>query len=172
MKKLMNLGTEENLKTAFAGESQANRKYLGFSKKAEKEGFSNIALLFKVIAEAETVHALNHLRVLKQVKSTKENLEAAKAGEHYEIAEMYPPMLKEAESDGNKAASNTFRYALETEKVHRTMYDNAIKSISGGKDIENKKYWVCSVCGFTGDDAPPDTCPICKAKKNQFTVFE
>ncbi len=166
------MGTEDNLKTAFAGESQANRKYLAFSKKAESEGFPNIALMFKVIAEAETVHALNHLRVLKQVKGTKENLEAAKGGEHYEVAEMYPPMVDEAEKEGNKAAANTFRFALETEKVHRGLYDAAIKAASDGKDIEKKTYWVCPVCGYTGDEDPPDECPVCKTKKERFNTFK
>ncbi len=166
------MGTEENLKTAFAGESQANRKYLAFSEKAESEGFPNIALMFKVIAEAETVHALNHLRVMKQTKSTKENLEAAKEGEHYEVAEMYPPMVEEAKKDGNNAATRTFEFALETEKVHHGLYDKAIEAASKGKDIKKTKYWVCPVCGYTGEDEGPDKCPICNTPKNRFKRFE
>ncbi|NVM56182.1 MAG: rubrerythrin family protein [Candidatus Helarchaeota archaeon] len=166
------MGIEEDLKTAFAGESQANRKYLAFAKKAEKDGFPNIAQMFRVIAEAETVHALNHLRVMKQIKTTKENIKAAKAGEHYEIAEMYPPMKERAENAGNKAAANTFHYALETEKAHHSLYDAAIEAVSAGKDIAKKKYWICPVCGFTGEGDPPENCPVCKTKKERFKIFE
>jgi len=163
---------EEDLKTAFAGESQANRKYLAFAKKAEEEGFPNVALMFKVIAEAETIHALNHFRVIGEIKSTQENLEAAKTGENYEVTTMYPPMQDRAKKAGNKAAVNTFRYALETEKLHRGMYDAAIEAISEGNDIEQKEYWVCPVCGCTGEGEPPDKCPICGTKKELFKKFE
>lgn len=166
------MSTEDNLKTAFAGESQANRKYLAFSKKAEQDNLPNIALMFKVIAEAETVHALNHFRVMDLVKSTKENLTAAKAGEQYEIDKMYPPMVDLAKKEANKAAATTFTYALETEKVHQKMYDSAIKAASAGKDIEKKKYWVCPVCGYTGEGEPPESCPICKTKKKMFKIME
>jgi rubrerythrin len=166
------MGIEEDLKTAFAGESQANRKYLAFAQKAEKDGFPNVALMFKVIAEAETVHALNHFRVLGEIKSTKENLEAAKTGENYEVAKMYPPMEEGAKKAGNKAAANTFHFALETEKLHHEMYNEATKSVSAGKDIAKKKYWVCPVCGCTGEGEPPAKCPICGAKKELFKKFE
>ena len=166
------MGTEDNLKTAFAGESQANRKYLAFSNKAESEGFPNIALMLRVIAEAETVHALNHLRVMKKVKSTKENLEAAKSGEHYEIAEMYPPMVEQAKKEDNKAAARTFEFALEAEKAHHILYNNAIEAVSKGKDIDKKKYWVCPVCGYTGEGEGPENCPVCGCKKDRFKVFE
>jgi rubrerythrin len=166
------LGTDENLKTAFAGESQANRKYLAFSKKAESEGLPKVGLMFRAIAEAETIHALNHLRVMKGIKTTKENLEAAKGGEHYEIAEMYPPMVDEAKKDGNTAAARTFGYALETEKAHHALYDKALKAVSAGKDIEATKYWVCPVCGYTGEGDGPDNCPVCNTKKDRFEIFE
>lgn len=166
------MGTEEDLKTAFAGESQANRKYLAFANKAEDERFPNVALMLRVIAEAETVHALNHIRVMGVVNNTKENLEAAKKGEHYEIAEMYPPMKERAEAAGNKKAVMTFHFALETEKVHRQLYDDAIKSVAAGKDIDKKTYWVCPVCGYTGDEAPPDECPVCKTKKEKFKIIK
>jgi len=165
------LGTDENLSTAFAGESQANRKYLAFNKKAANEGFPNIALMFQAIAEAETIHALNHFRVMKGIKSTKENLEAALMGEHYEIAEMYPPMVKEAKTDGNTAAARTFEFALETEKAHHALYENAIKAVSEEKDIEKKQYWVCPVCGYTGEGKGPDNCPVCNTKNERFTIF-
>ena len=166
------MGVEEDLKTAFAGESQANRKYLAFAQKAEKDGFPNVALMFKVIAEAETVHALNHFRVLGEIKSTKENLEAAKTGENYEVAKMYPPMEEGAKQAGNKAATSTFHFALETEKLHHGLYNEAIKSVTGGKDIQKKKYWVCPVCGCTGEGEAPAKCPICGAKKELFKKFE
>ncbi|MDD1777425.1 MAG: rubrerythrin family protein [Candidatus Helarchaeota archaeon] len=166
------MGVEEDLKTAFAGESQANRKYLAFAQKAEKDGFPNVALMFKVIAEAETVHALNHFRVLGAIKSTKENLEAAKTGENYEVTTMYPPMEEGAKKAGNKAATSTFHFALETEKLHHGLYNEAIQSITAGKDITKKKYWVCPVCGCTGEGEAPAKCPICGAKKELFKKFE
>jgi rubrerythrin len=166
------VSVEDDLKTAFAGESQANRKYLAFAKKAEEEGFPNVALMFKVIAEAETVHALNHFRVLGEIKSTQENLEAAKTGENYEVTTMYPPMQDRAKKAGNKAAVSTFRFALETEKLHRGMYDAAIETLSEGNDIEKKEYWVCPVCGCTGEGEPPDKCPICGTKSELFKKFE
>ncbi|MHC1590825.1 MAG: rubrerythrin family protein, partial [Candidatus Helarchaeales archaeon] len=159
--------TEENLKTAFAGESQANRKYLAFSKKAEQDGFPNIARMFKAIAEAETVHALNHFRALGMVKSTAENLQAAIDGEHYEINEMYPPMVETAKKEGHKEGERSTRDALETEKVHEVMYKKALETVKSGKDIEKTNYAVCPVCGYTMEgDELPDNCPICKARKD------
>lgn len=166
------MGTEENLKSAFAGESQANRKYTAFAKKAADEGFPNVALMLRVIAEAETVHALNHFRVMGGVKTTKENLLSAKQGEYYEIAEMYPPMVELAEKDGNKAAANTFQYALETEKVHHKFYDEAIKAVEEGKDIGTKKYFLCPVCGYTMENEAPDRCPVCNTPKDKFAIYE
>lgn len=166
------MGVQEDLKTAFAGESQANRKYLAFAQKAEKDKLPNVALMFKVIAEAETVHALNHFRVMGEIKSTKENLEAAKAGENYEVTQMYPPMEEGAKQAGDKAAANTFHYALETEKLHFNMYNEALKSVTAGKDIPKKKYWVCPVCGCTEEGEPPAKCPICGTKKELFKKFE
>jgi rubrerythrin len=128
--------------------------------------------MFRVIAEAETVHALNHFRVMGEIQTTKENIEAAKAGEHYEVAEMYPPMVEQAEKSDNKAAANTFRFALETEKVHHNLYDKAIEAVSTGKDIPKATYWVCPVCGYTGEEAPPDKCPVCKTKKEKFKIIK
>ena len=161
--------TIENLKTAFAGESQANRKYLAFSKKAEKEGFPNIAKMFKAIAEAETVHALNHLRVMDGVKTTPENLEEAKGGEFYEITKMYPDMVETAKKEGNKQGERTLNFALQTEKIHEKIYQKAIETIKDGKDISEKVFHVCPVCGctFEGDDLP-EKCPICGAKSELF----
>ncbi|MHB8110327.1 MAG: rubrerythrin family protein [Syntrophorhabdaceae bacterium] len=158
--------TEENLQEAFAGESQANRKYLAFAKKADDEGFKQIAKLFRAAAEAETIHAHNHLRELKGIRSTKENLEEAIGGETHEFKEMYPAMIDEANAEGNKGAVRTFQYANDVEKVHAGLYQNALDNI--GKN-EEADYWVCKVCGNTVEGKePPDECPVCKAKKMAF----
>ena len=165
--------TQENLKNAFAGESQANRKYLAFSKQAEKDGLSNIAKMFRAIAEAETVHALNHLKTMGGVKSTVENLKEAKGGELYEITKMYPDMVTTAKKEGNKQGERTLNYALETEKIHEKMYEGAIKKAQDGNDIEETIFHVCPICGctFEGEDLP-DNCPICRAKKELFMKIE
>ncbi|MFZ5997236.1 MAG: rubrerythrin family protein [Nitrospirota bacterium] len=157
--------SEKNLWEAFAGESQANRKYLAFAKKAESEGYKQIAKLFRAAAEAETVHAHNHLRELAGVKSTKENLEAALNGEVYEFQKMYPKMIEEAQAENNKCALKTFTYANEVEKVHAELFRKAIENL--GKNPEND-YHVCSVCGHTVEGEAPDTCPVCGAKKQAF----
>jgi rubrerythrin len=151
--------TEENLKVAFAGESQANRKYLAFAKKAEEEGFVNIAKLFRAIAEAETVHALNHLRVLKMVKSTEENVQAALNGETYEFTEMYPDFIKTATKEGIKDAVISFNYANNVEKIHGEFYKKTLNSINKNKDIEEKEFFVCQVCGYTAEGEAPNICP-------------
>jgi len=160
--------TEENLKAAFAGESQANRKYLAFAKKAEEEGFVNIAKLFRAIAEAETVHALNHLRVLKMVKTTKENVQAALNGETYEFTEMYPGFIKTATKEGIKDAVISFNYANNVEKIHGEIYKKVLNSISKNKDTEKKDIFVCPVCGNTFEGQAPDVCPICGTPKEKF----
>lgn len=160
--------TEENLKAAFAGESQANRKYLAFAKKAEEEGFVNTAKLFRAIAEAETVHALNHLRVLKMVKSTKENVQAALNGETYEFTEMYPGFIKTATQEGKTDATLSFNYANQVEKIHGAIYKKVLNSISKNKDIDKKDMFVCPVCGNTFEGDAPDNCPICGTPKEEF----
>ncbi len=160
--------TEENLKAAFAGESQANRKYLAFAKKAEEEGFVNIAKLFRAVAEAETVHALNHLRVLKMVKSTEENVQAALNGETYEFTEMYPDFIKTATQEGRKDAALSFNHANQVEKIHGAIYNKVLNSISKNKDIEKKDIFVCPVCGNTFEGDAPDNCPICGTPKEEF----
>ncbi len=159
--------TEENLKTAFAGESQANRKYLAFAKKAEEEGFPNIAKLFRAISEAETVHAHNHLRILKMIKSTKENLQAALNGEIYEFTDMYPDFVKIATEEGVQNAAVSFNYANQVEKIHGELYKKAIKALDQNKDIEEKEFFVCQICGYTTEEAP-DVCPVCGASKEKF----
>lgn len=157
--------TEKNLKDAFAGESQANRKYLAFAKQAEKEGYLRAAKLFRAAAEAETVHAHAHLKTLGGIKSTAENLKEAIAGETHEFKSMYPDMIKEAEAEGNSAAVRTFTYANEVEKVHAALYQNALDNLGKQEPVD---YYVCSVCGYTCENEPPDSCPVCKAKSRAF----
>ena len=157
--------TEKNLQDAFAGESQANRKYIAFAKKAESEGHSQIAKLFRAAADAETVHALNHLRELGGIKSTKENLEAAISGESYEFQSMYPQMIEEANTEGAKAAMRSFHLANEVEKIHAALYKKAIDNLGKNSEVD---YHVCQVCGNTVEGEPPDKCPICGAPKKMF----
>ena len=164
--------TEEGLKAAFAGESQANRKYLAFAEKADKEGFPQIAKIFRAAAAAETVHAHNHLRVLGGIKSTKENIKEAIEGEHYEFSEMYPEFLEAAKNEGIKDAERTFHYANEVEKIHHKLYQDALKAIETGKDLEKKDIYICPVCGYTHEGEPPEKCPVCGAMKNAFKKID
>lgn len=157
--------TEKNLKEAFAGESQANRKYLAFAKKAEDEGYRQVAKLFRAAAEAETVHAHNHLRELNGIKSTKENLEEAINGETFEFQKMYPAMIEEAKEEGNKLALRSFHLANEVEKVHAGFYKKALEALGKNKKVD---YYICKVCGNTLEGEPPDVCPVCGAKKVAF----
>lgn len=166
------MSTQENLQAAFAGESQANRKYLAFAKKAETEGQPGIAKLFRATAEAETVHAHNHLNVLGGVKDTEANLEAAIAGENHEFTTMYPGFITEAEKEGNQEALVSFKGANEVEKIHHELYTKALESLKGGKDIESTKIYVCQVCGNTVIGEAPDTCPICKQPKEKFIEIQ
>jgi len=161
--------TLKNLMEAFAGESQANRKYLAFAKKAEEEGYIGIAKLFKAAADAETVHAMNHLKAASGIKSTKENLEAAIGGETYEFESMYPPMLKEAEAEGQAQAKRSFYYANEVEKVHAELFKKALENIDKKLDAE---YYVCQVCGHTVEGEPPDKCPVCGSPKKMYKKIE
>jgi rubrerythrin len=154
--------TVKNLQEAFAGESQANRKYLAFAKKAEEEGYKQIARLFRAAAEAETVHALSHLKEMNGIGSTKDNLAAAISGETHEFKNMYPQMIAEAEAEGIKGALRSFNYANEVEKIHAELYQKALENIGKNPDAE---YYVCQVCGNTVENEPPDECPICKARK-------
>ena len=158
--------TTKNLQEAFAGESQANRKYLAFAKKADQEGYPQVAKLFRAAAEAETVHAHAHLRVLKGIKSTAENLKEAIAGETHEFKSMYPAMIDTAKSEGDKAAERTFTYANEVEKIHADLYQKALDSLDDPDEVDS--YHVCSVCGYTCENEPPETCPVCNANKKAF----
>jgi rubrerythrin len=158
--------TEKNLQEAFAGESQANRKYLAFAKKAEEEGYKQVAKLFRAAAEAETVHAHAHLRVLGGVKSTKENIQAAINGETHEFKSMYPDMIEKAKADGIKPAEISFDYANQVEKIHASLYTKALADLGKNTAVD---YYVCPLCGNTVEGAAPDKCPICGMAGSKFT---
>lgn len=160
-------GTKENLKEAFAGESQANQKYRAFAVKAEREGFPNIARLFKTTAEAERIHAEGHLSAMDGIGSTLDNLKAAIAGETYEYKEMYPPMLAEAESERHKA-KRMFDYAVQAEEVHARLYRLALEAAERGEDITESRIYLCPVCGHIELGTPPDSCPGCGVKGEKF----
>jgi rubrerythrin len=158
--------SEEALKEAFAGESQANRKYLAFAAKADAEGFPLAARLFRAAAEAETIHAHAHLRALKGIRSTKENLQEAVAGETHEFKSMYPGMIEAAKAEGHKEAERSFHFANEVEKIHAGLYQQMLDTLEGSK--ESYSYYVCPVCGFTAEKEAPETCPVCGAKGKMF----
>jgi rubrerythrin len=162
--------TEGFLKEAFAGESQANRKYLAFAAKADQEGFPQVARLFRAAAEAETVHAHSHLRALNGIRGTKENLLEAIAGETHEFKKMYPEMIEAAKAEGQKGAERSFSYANSVEKVHAQLYQTLLDGL--GKPQENYSYYVCPVCGFTAEKAAPGTCPVCGTKGAMFKRIE
>ena len=161
--------TMHNLKDAFAGESQANRKYLAFAKKAEKEGFANVARLFRTAAEAETIHAHGHLEAMGGVGSTADNLRAAIAGETYEFKEMYPPMINQATAEQHKA-KRMFDYAARTEEVHARLYQLALDAVAQGRDLAETSFYLCPVCGHIEVGAPPTSCPVCGAKAEKFVT--
>lgn len=158
--------SEDALKEAFAGESQANRKYLAFAAKADQEGFLQAARLFRAAAEAETVHAHAHLWALKGIKSTKENLQEAIAGETHEFKSMYPEMIETAKAEGNKEAERSFNFANAVEKIHAGLYQQMLDNLEGAK--ESYSYYVCPVCGYTTEKEAPETCPVCGAKGKMF----
>jgi rubrerythrin len=162
--------TEEALKESFAGESQANRKYLAFAAKADQEGHPQAARLFRAAAEAETIHAHNHLRVLKGIRSTKENLQEAIAGESHEFRSMYPAMIAAAKAEGNKEAERSFHFANEVEKIHAGLYQQMLAGLSGAG--EAYAYYVCPVCGYTAEKAAPEACPVCGAKGKMFKKID
>jgi rubrerythrin len=164
--------SNENLQAAFAGESQASRKYLYFSEKAEKDGQPQIAKLFRAASEAETVHARNHLKAMAGVGTTEENLKAAISGEHEEFTGMYPGFIKIAQDEKNSKAEITFNWANKVEKVHHGLYQQALSDFKAGKKIENKTIYVCPVCGNTMEGDAPDKCPICGALKAQFKKID
>lgn len=158
-----------NLKEAFAGESQANQKYRAFAKKAEREGFANVARLFQATAEAERIHAEGHLKALESICSTAENLQAAIAGETYEYTKMYPPMLEQAEVDDHKA-KRMFKYATEAEAVHAKLYKLALEAVQQGKDLD-VDFYLCPVCGYIEFGKPTQDCPVCGTKAEKFVLY-
>ena len=159
--------TRENLKEAFAGESQANRKYLAFARKAEEEGLPNVARLFRLTAEAETIHAHGHLTALGGIGSTVENLQAAVEGETYEYKTMYPPMVDQAVAE-NHPAVRMFRYAVRAEAVHARLYSMALDAVRQGRDLAESEFYLCPICGHIEMGRPPATCPICGAAGSKF----
>ncbi len=161
--------TAENLQEAFAGESQANRKYLAFAKQADKDGYPQAARLFRAAAAAETVHAHAHLKAMKGIGTTAENLQEAINGETHEFTKMYPDMIKAAEAEGQKAAARSFRYANEVEKTHAALYQKALNDLENPEECD---YYVCSVCGHTHEKEAPEKCPVCGANAKAFFKSE
>jgi len=160
--------TMENLQTAFAGESQANRKYLFFADKAEKEGHPQIARLFRAAAEAETVHARKHLQTMGGIGSTRDNLQAAVEGEHYEFTQMYPGFIEQAKAESNKGAETTFDWANKVEKIHHGLYQKALEDLEAGKEVKDVPFFVCQGCGYTVAGEAPERCPVCGAPRSMF----
>ena len=161
--------TEQNLKEAFAGESQANRRYLAFAKQADKEGYPQVAKLFRAAAEAETVHAHAHLRALGGIGTTEENLRQAVSGETHEFEEMYPAMIAAAREEGHKSAERSFSFANEVEQIHAGLYQKALDNLHRLEEVD---YYVCSVCGYTCEKEPPEKCPVCGARPKAFLKVE
>ena len=162
--------TTDNLNDAFAGESQAYQKYSAFAKKADREGFANIAKLFKTTAEAEKIHAEGHLKALEAIASTADNLQSAINGETYEYTEMYPPMAELAVEDGHKAKT-MFRFALEAEKVHADIYSKALEAVKNGVDLDVSDFYLCPICGYIELAKPTEKCPVCGALEKVFTTI-
>ncbi len=164
--------TEKDLADAFAGESQANRKYLAFAKKADEEGHPQVAMLFRAAAAAETVHAHAHLGVMGGIKSTADNLKAAIDGEGHEYVKMYPEFIEDAKAEGNRAAVRSFSNAMKVEQIHHGLYSKALDDIQAGKKSGVKAYYVCQICGNTVENDAPEVCPICGAPRAKFLKVE
>lgn len=162
--------TMDDLKAAFAGESQANRKYLAFAAKADQDGYPQIAKLFRAVAEAETIHAHTHLRALGEIKSTSENLQAAIAGEKYEVTSMYPEFIADAQKEEMKRALTSFKWALEVEKIHEQLYKNALADLDSPK--EDVDYYICPICGFTHEGPYAGKCPVCNTPGDRFQKID
>lgn len=163
------MSTKKNLADAFAGESQANRKYLAFSRQADSDGYPQVARLFRAAAHAETVHALAHLRALGGIKKTADNLAAAVEGEGFEFQQMYPPYLQQAQDEGDKPAEISFRNALAVEEIHYGLYCDALRAVKAGNDLVDRKVYICEVCGNTVYDEIPGRCPVCGVPGDKFT---
>ena len=164
--------TDNNLQEAFGGESKANRRYIFFAEKAEKEGYPGVARLFRAVAEAETVHARNHLNALDAVGGTKDNLMAASIGEHQEFTGMYPVFVEVAKEEQNDRAAHTFALAEAVEKIHHAFFEAALAEVKEGKKPAEATYYVCQVCGNTVAGSAPDKCPVCGAVAKAFKKME
>lgn len=162
------MSTQDDLKEAFAGESQANRKYLAYGEQAARDGMSMVAKLFRAVAAAETLHAHAHLRAMDGVKSTADNLQDAIAGEAHEFTHMYPPMLARAVAEGHKRAERSMTQALEVEKVHYGLFQQALEAVKSGRDLHGAAIRICPVCGHTVIGEAPDECPVCKVKGEKY----
>lgn len=163
--------TKDNLAEAFAGESQANRKYLAFAVQAERDGYPEVAKLFRASAHAETVHAHAHLRAMGGIKKTEENLATAIEGEGFEFETMYPPYLEQAKTEGDKAAEASFHNAMAVEGIHYELYKKALEAIRSGKDLTGRAVYVCEICGNTVYDQAEDPCSICGVPADKFTLI-
>jgi rubrerythrin len=164
--------TAKNLEVAFAGESQANRKYLFFSDKAEEDGHKQVARLFRAAAEAETVHARNHLKAMQLVKATKDNLLAAIGGENYEFTQMYPGFIKQADTEDKAGAKDSFELANKVEQIHHGLFQAAFDMLEGGQPLAEKPFYVCQICGNTVEGEAPEKCPVCGAPKRMFKCID
>ena len=164
--------TQENLQVAFAGESQANRRYLFFAEQAEKEGYPQIARLFRAVAEAETVHAHNHFKAMGGIKSISDNLRAAISGEFYEFTKMYPSFIGQAKSENNEEAETSFSWANNVEKIHHSLYQKALNALEAGQQLKDEPYFICQGCGCTVGSEAPGECPICGAPRSDFRRVE
>ncbi len=164
--------TSENLAAAFAGESQANRKYLAFARKADEQGLPMVARLFRAAAASETVHAHNHLEVMGGIGDTAANLDAAAGGEAHEFETMYPEFIAKAEDEGNEDAVTSFDQAMQVERIHHDFYTRASQQVAQGSDLPYANFFVCRGCGNTVEDAAPDKCPVCGAPKSWFMWIE
>ncbi len=163
--------TNDNLMEAFAGESQANRRYLAFAARAEKDGFPNVARIYRAIAEAETVHALKHLEIAGGINSTAENLAVSVEGEKHEFTVMYPEFIETARSEGNNKALQTFEYANAAEQVHGETFDRLLAAVTAGNDHPDESVALCPVCGWVGTGEAPERCPICNTSSKAFKSF-
>ena len=161
--------TTENLKEAFAGESQAFQKYTSFAEAADKDGKPNIAALFRTTAQAERIHAAGHFKALDGVNSTVDNLKAAISGETFEYEEMYPPMLEAAEAEGHRAKV-MFKFAVAAEQVHAELYKRALEAAEGGSDLTESTFYLCPICGHIEFGKAPENCPICNAPESKFVT--
>ena len=164
--------TKDNLGAAFSGESKANRKYLFFAEKADAEGYTAAAKLFRAAADAETVHARNHLKAMNDIRSSRENLMAAISGELYEFTKMYPEFIEQAEADGDKRALNSFDLANKVEKVHHDLFEEALRRFDEGEKESAESFHVCQVCGYTVEGEAPDNCPVCGAPRAKFKMID